>query len=557
LAQKKSLILVVDDESENRDFLFDLLSDYGHTVITAENGKIAVDLATEKIPDLILMDVMMPEMNGLTAAGEIKKNTLTERIPIIVLTGQNERNDRIRAFDSGALDFIAKPFNVNELLAHVRSYLNYSELNRKYVSSTRDQVTHLPNRAALKELLVENENLKILLIHVDGLDDVFKSYGDEEGLKLNAWFADLLRNRCRRWFHGKMRPFHIEKDLFALSADGQDVDEDGLRKLFDQIQSLFESSLARGQMNYTLSLSAAVVLSGEDKMRLGENALLAMNGNSSDFTVADEVTGVLQEKITNNLYWLKQIKEGLRENRFVPYFQAILNLKSDKIDRYEALIRYQDGAGVIHPPASFLNVAMNSRYYPKLTLKMLESVLRQFKNSMERFSINISVQDIESTENRNNLLVIIDKYSDASKRLTLEMIEQESFWKVPQLKSFIEELKGMGVSFAIDDFGAGYSNFRTLLDLKVDYLKLDGTLIRYLDKEKSSRDIVEMISQFSHSHGMGLVAEFVESDEILKVLRDLDVDFAQGYFIGRPEPTFKIQPVGDLDILPHIKMKNG
>ncbi len=536
MKKAKSVVLVVDDEAENREFLNDLLSDYGHHVLTAENGKIAVNLALENVPDLILMDVMMPVMDGLSAAGEIKKNPLTERIPIIILTGQNERNDRIRAFDSGALDFIAKPFNVNELLAHVRSYLNYSELNRKYVSSTRNQGTHLPNRAALKELLVENDQLKLLIIRVDGLDDVFSSYGDEEGLKMTCWFADLLRNRCRRWYLGKMSLFHLDKDLFALAADGQDTEEEGLLNLFEQIQGLFEASLSKSQVNYTLSVSAAAVLSGEDKIRLGENALLAMNGSSRDFTVADEVTGLLQERITKNLFWLKQIKDGIREKRFVPFFQAILNLKSNKIDRYEALIRFQDAAGVIHPPASFLSVAMNSRYYPKLTLLMLESVLTRFKSQTERFSINISVQDIETQENRTNLLAVIAKHANCAKRLTLEMIEQESFWRVPELKQFIEELKGMGVSFAIDDFGAGYSNFRTLLDLKVDYLKLDGTLIRNLDHDKSSRDIVEMISRFSHAHGMGLVAEFVEKEEILKVLYDLRVDFAQGYFIGRPEP---------------------
>jgi EAL domain-containing protein (putative c-di-GMP-specific phosphodiesterase class I)/CheY-like chemotaxis protein len=479
---------------------------------------------------------MMPEMDGLTAAGLIKQNALTERIPIIILTGQNERNDRIRAFDSGALDFIAKPFNVHELLAHVRSYLNYSELNRKYVSSTRDPDTQLPNRAALKEAFFDVMDGKLLLIRVDGLDDVFKSYGDEEGVRLTIWFADLLRNRCRRWALGKLRLFHIGKDLFALLADGVDADEEGLRALFEQIQSLFETSLSRSQVNFTLSVSGAAVLSGPDKLRMGENALMAMNGSSRDFTVADEVTGLLQEKIAQNLYWLKQIKDGLREERFIPYFQPIFNLENNTVDRYEALIRYQDAKGGIHPPASFLKVALNSRYYPKLTLMMLKNVFKQFRRQKTRFSVNISVQDVDSQENRNTLLNIIASQGETAGRLTIEMIEQESFWHVPQLKSFIEELKAMGVSFAIDDFGAGYSNFRTLLELKVDYLKLDGSLIRFLDQERSSRDVVEMITRFAHSHGMALVAEFVESESILGILRELGVDFAQGYFIGKPAP---------------------
>lgn len=535
--EKSSLILVVDDESENREFLSDLLSENGHTVVCAENGRVAVDLAVEKIPDLILMDVMMPELDGLKAAALIKKNALTERVPIIVLTGQNERNDRIRAFDSGALDFIAKPFNVHELLAHVRSYLHYSELNRKYVSSIRDQETQLPNRAALKEIISESEAGQLLLLRVDGLDDVFKSYGDEEGQRMTSWFADLLRNRCRRWNHGKLRLFLLNRDLFALLAGGDDVDEDRLRTLFDQIQSLFETSLARSQVNYTLSVSGAAVLSGQDKLRQGENALMAMDGTSREFMVADEVTELLQERITQNLYWLKQIKDGIREEKFLPHFQPILNIRTGLVDRFEALIRYEDARGDLHPPSSFLNVAMNSRYYSRLTMMMFEKVFRQFRHSADRFSVNISVQDVESLDNRNALLGFIAKQGESARRLTIEMIEQEGFWHVPQLKEFIEELNAMGVSFAIDDFGAGYSNFRALLELKVDYLKLDGTLIRLLDKERSSRDVVEMISKFAHAHGMALVAEFVENGAILSILTDLGVDFAQGFYIGRPGPV--------------------
>ena len=531
-----SRILVVDDELENRLFLSDLLGEYGHSVLIAENGQMAVERAVSEVPDLILMDVMMPIMDGLRASEIIKGNPKTERIPIIVLTGQNERDDRIRAFDSGALDFIAKPFNVSELLAHVRSYLNYSELNRKYVSSTRDPDTHLPNRAALKELLSDNEEIKLLLVRVDGLDDVFKSYGDEAGLNLTCWFADLLRNRCVRWHRGRIRLFHVGKDVFALAADGQDSDEEDLRVLFEEIQGLFESSLLKSQVNFTLSISAVAVLAGEDKLRMAENAICSLSGTSHEFTVADSEAGPMQERIAHNLYWLKQIKDGIRERRFVPYFQPIMNLKSNLVDRYEALIRYCDSQGTVHPPASFLHVAMNSRYYPRLTLMMLDHVLNFSADHQTRFSINISVQDIESSENRSGLLNVIAKHSGRSKCLTLEMIEQESFWKVPQLKTFIGELKSMGVSFAIDDFGAGYSNFRTLLDLQVDYLKLDGSLVRFLDREKSSRDIVELIVRFSHDHNMGLIAEFVESEQILTILRDLGVDFAQGYFIGRPGP---------------------
>jgi EAL domain-containing protein (putative c-di-GMP-specific phosphodiesterase class I) len=163
--------------------------------------------------------------------------------------------------------------------------------------------------------------------------------------------------------------------------------------------------------------------------------------------------------------------------------------------------------------------------------------MQDFKHRAESFSVNLSALDIESHQMREFLLSSLAENPDAASRLTFEIVEQEGFRFAEMLKEFIKQVKKYGVKIALDDFGSGYSNFRTLIDLDVDYLKIDGSLIKNIHRDASSRRVVETIKTFAEKISLDIIAEFVENEEIFNCLKAMGIHYCQGYFIGYAERT--------------------
>jgi EAL domain-containing protein (putative c-di-GMP-specific phosphodiesterase class I) len=193
-----------------------------------------------------------------------------------------------------------------------------------------------------------------------------------------------------------------------------------------------------------------------------------------------------------------------------------------------------DEDGNIVPPGKFLLIAKNSKYYPDITRLMTEQSMEMFKNRPEEFTLNLSALDIENKNIRDFLLDSLEQSPDTASRLTLEIVEQEGVRFIDILKEFVRQVKLYGVKIAIDDFGSGYSNFRMLLDMDVDFLKIDGSLIRNIHTDASSRNVVETIKTFADKTKIGIIAEFVENEEIFQCLKKMGIHYLQGYYIGKP-----------------------
>ena len=196
-----------------------------------------------------------------------------------------------------------------------------------------------------------------------------------------------------------------------------------------------------------------------------------------------------------------------------------------------------DDDGIAVSPYYFLDIAKKSKQYLKLTKVVVKKSFDYFKDKDFEFSINITIEDIKNENISSYILDMLKEYKIASK-VVFEIVESEGIDDFTQVNNFIDDVRKLGCKIAIDDFGSGYSNFEYLIKLNADYIKIDGSLIKDILINKSSQEIVVTIIDFAKRQGFKTIAEFVSDEEIFKKVKDLGIDYVQGYYID--EPRFDI-----------------
>ncbi len=243
----------------------------------------------------------------------------------------------------------------------------------------------------------------------------------------------------------------------------------------------------------------------------------------------------IHQSFENNIKWLKQLKNGFKENRFQAYFQPIVDTQTKEIYKYEALIRYIDENGNEVGPYNFLDIAKKTKQYPNIIKVILKDALKLIKEKNKKVSINISYADIS---NKNTTKYIYDFLTAQSiehtKLLSFEILESEEIVDFEEVSRFISEVKKFECTVGIDDFGAGYSNFHLLSKLKISFIKIDGSLIQNIHNSKDLEIIVKTISNIAKEFNVKTVAEFVANEEIYNKVKELNIDYSQGFYFDKP-----------------------
>jgi EAL domain-containing protein (putative c-di-GMP-specific phosphodiesterase class I) len=243
----------------------------------------------------------------------------------------------------------------------------------------------------------------------------------------------------------------------------------------------------------------------------------------------------VEEHYRANLTMASNVRKALFEHRIICYYQPIVNLITGEIVKYETLVRMMNEEGFIVPPMDFLPIAKQTKLYPQITLEVVYQACTLFATRKEEFSINLSDSDIRNTYTVSEIIKTITETGTAS-RVVFEILESEGIENYDDVTEFITQVKALGAKIAIDDFGTGYSNFENILKLNVDYIKIDGSLIREISTNKRHHIIVETIIDFAHKIGAKTIAEFVTDEVIYNTLKELGVDYSQGYYTGKPIP---------------------
>jgi len=167
---------------------------------------------------------------------------------------------------------------------------------------------------------------------------------------------------------------------------------------------------------------------------------------------------------------------------------------------------------------------------------MIKKSFNAITDSPYELSVNLSVQDILDPDLRKFIVEMIERH-DIGRKLTFELLESEEIENYKEVAAFVAQFKEMGCKLSIDDFGTGYSNFAHLIRLRVDFLKIDASLIKDIVNDRSSQMLVKSVVSFAREMGIKTIAEFVHSKHVLELITVMGVDFAQGYYIGKPQPS--------------------
>ncbi len=235
----------------------------------------------------------------------------------------------------------------------------------------------------------------------------------------------------------------------------------------------------------------------------------------------------------NSYYWQKEVLHALQEDRIVPFFQPIYENAYSKVTRYEMLVRLIDKEGKVITPYFFLDAIRGSYLYKKMTCCMIEKGFAAFSDREESVTLNLCKADLLDKDTVSFLQSSIERF-DLQGKVTVEVVESDWIGYQDEVLEVLSNLRSSGICVAIDDFGSGFSNFDQLLKMEVDYLKIDGSLIKAMFVNDRAFSMVEAIIALANGLGVPVIPEFVENEAMLETLKELGCEYLQGYVIGKP-----------------------
>lgn len=395
--------------------------------------------------------------------------------------------------------------------------------------ATRDNLTGLGNRNKLIAAIHRAQNPGAVIVDIDRFSEINDFYGHQIGDLVIVEFANRLFQALPKGFE----LFRYYADRFVILADNPDRQQ-FVAFAMTLSQRLSEEHIRMGDKDFTFQTTAGISFEPPETLISSvEMAVKHAKRAKQSFIVYDAALG-LEKIYEENILWAKKITDALRLGRVIPYFQPILNNTTGRIEKYEALARMIDDDGTIVPPGRFIDVAKRSKQYLALTRTIFDQTLLALAQTDAQLSVNLTMEDIADPALRGHILSALAAHPRG--RIVLELVESEGIENFSEVAAFIEQAKNAGALVAIDDFGTGYSNFSYLLKLKVDFIKIDGSIIRRIDTDRNSLVIAETIADFARKLGIRTVAEFVHSGEILALVNGAGIDYAQGFHLGKPGP---------------------
>ncbi len=525
-------ILIADDEPTNRLIAKLALSKEGYNVVEATNGKEALHLAKKYSPDVILMDAVMPIMDGFEAISKIKSDDELNNIPILMVTALDTQEDKIRAFNSGANDYLSKPFDVKELILRVRSFAQMRKLYIQNVKARIDPNYKLPNIQALREKVEKSLYPNGLFFQIRDFENITYLYGIE-GSKIIV--KDLLKKITKFCEISRNEIFVLNEDRFVIYWESEELIPKDKLLLFAKRVHKFVNRKSFGDKLFQSDIKINIVANQlkENFVQIGILSLKEVVKKNMSYILADNIYKDMTKNIENTMQMIEYIDKAIEQNRVVPVYQAIMDTKTKEIYKYECLVRIEREDGSLMSPFFFLDIAKQSDQYPDITRIMIEKTFSYMKDKNCEFSINLSSIDMENSELLHFLFNKLAQYKLA-KRLIIELLEDEAIHNFELVLKFIKDVKKLGVRIAIDDYGSGYSNLERIFQFKPDYIKIDGSIIKGICKDDTKLAIAKSAVFLSRELGIKTIGEFISDKDILQKAKEIDIDYLQGYYICEP-----------------------
>ena len=426
-----------------------------------------------------------------------------------------------------------------------------------------DGLTGLYNRTRFIELLEDwliqakthCHTGAILLIDIDKFRLINNVHGSKFGDDLLKFIAEHLKSimdDIDMQYIGTSDKEIMESILCRMGGDEFAVflpsrNEEESLVTAEEIRRRLES-LQFGELTSHITVSIGIVLYPShgstlyDLLKKVDAAIFSAKESGRNRSRLYRPEDLVLEKMHSRVVWKEHIQKAVKENGIEPWFQPILNLKENVIDHYEVLARIRNEDGSIAMPGEFIDTAEAFGLIMDIDKIILEKALKFQEKLLKdgrhfHFSINLSAKDLEDKVFIDFLKNKLSEVQEDAECPVFEITETAAIHDLGRVVKFIKELKSIGCKLSLDDFGVGFTSFRYLKEMDVDYIKIDGSFIRMLAESKHDRLFVKSMVDVAQGMGIKTVAEFVENGPTIKILRELGVDYAQGYFIGKPAPT--------------------
>ncbi|CAD5982088.1 putative signaling protein PA1727 [Planktothrix tepida] len=561
MPQTPACILVIDDEPELQRLIERRLK---HQIEIGEfqflfttSGIDALDIlrSTPHI-SMVLTDLNMPGMDGWALLEQIPK--IDPLLKAVVVSAYGDIQNIRTAMNRGAFDFLTKPINFQDLILTIRKTIDIvtkSRLQKEQLEAAVENLQYLALYDKLTGLPNQNHVLECIRAAIDQrLDfavfylalDRFKVIRYGYGKTLAEEFLIQAVERIKSCLHTTDVLARIWKDEFVLFLPGIQSENIALERA-NQIHKALKLSLrghriiASGNTSIGIALSSFPCEQAEDFLRVADTAMhYARMQNQKNCTVF--FNPEMQMAVLNRLQLESDLELGLENQEFRVYYQPIYSLDNQHLAGFEALVRWQHPSRGLIPPSEFIPLTEETGLIIPLGEWVLREACRQFSRWYKEFpeqfplilSVNLSGLQILNSDFTSLIDNIIQSNPLEGFTLKLEITESILMENPEIVTQYMSQFQSRKIRLAIDDFGTGYSCLSYLQSLPLDTLKIDRSFISNLNLNPKSLDIIKTLITLAHSLNLDVIAEGVETEQQIAILKDLGCEYAQGYYFSPP-----------------------
>jgi diguanylate cyclase (GGDEF)-like protein len=589
-------LLIVDDISDNRTILTRRFQRRGFDVVEAECGLTAIELIDKESFDLVLLDVMMPGMDGIETLKRIRSENSASALPVIMVTAKSESTNIVDALELGANDYVTKPVDFAVALARVNTQISRKravervalaneelckvneDLERRVEERTsrlidanqrlkveiadreesqarsqylayHDSLTGLGNRLLFKEQLEEaltddsvaSHPLAVLFLDLDG----FKAVNDTLGHSIGDLLLKSVAAKLRDILPRTDRIARLGGDEFAILqiSAAQPGSSIALAKKIIEVVGQ-PNSIDGHDVTVGASVGIAVARPGDmNTDNFLKSADLAMYSAKSDgrgtYRMFDpEMDAIVQARRLLE----RDMRTALAQDGFRLFYQPLVNLQTKKVTAFEALMRWQHPERGMVPPSDFIPVAEEMGLIVQLGEWALRQACAEATEWPDGICVSVNLSPLQFAKGNlvSSVMSALASAGLPASRLELEITESVLLEKSERNITILNQLRGLGVRISMDDFGTGYSSIGYLRSFPFDKIKIDQSFVRDLLVDEGSLAIVRAIAGLGVSFGMITTAEGVETEEQMRCLNLEGCIEVQGYLYSRPVPANEI-----------------